>query len=274
VPRRTDFFCPFKRDLKEFFNSWKIDGKSLYLPLNMRKAFCFFLILCLLTTAAFSQTKVYLLPVLHSMHKSNFFYPYDSVKAVVARTAADVVAVEIRPEDISKDSNYLKANYPFEMWMMAHWFPQKTIVGFDWLGADLEGKPIPEKYWQQGSEIKKLQTALNKDSVYTARLRSCTLYSDERLKLLSSQSLKAILTSNDAILTKEYYNCLEQHLRGSEYEALTQFYTLRNQKMMAHLDALLHAHEGKTIVVVTGADHYPYLLDHLKKARVQVGKFY
>lgn len=246
----------------------------MYLPLNMRPSILIFAALVLLATAAGAQTKVYLVPVLHSLHKTNYFYPYDSVQAVVARTGADVVAVEIRPEDVTGDSNYLKANYPFEMWMMPHWFAQKTIEGFDWLGADVEGKTIPAGYWQQGSAIKKLQSALNKDSVYTARLKSCQLYADERMKLLSSQSLKAILNSNDAILTKEYYNCLEQHLRGSDYADLTQFYSLRNQKMMAHLDNIFRKHNGKTIVVVTGADHYPYLLDHLKKNRVQIGKLY
>ena len=244
------------------------------LTLSMRQSFLILALFFSFTFTAFSQTKVYLVPVLHSMHKANFFYPYDSVKAVVARTGADVIAVEIRPEDIGKDSNYLKMSYPFEMWIMPYWFAQKTVEGFDWLGADIEGKEIPATYWQGGSTIKKLQNDLSKDSFYTARLKSCKLYADERQKLLSSQSLKAILSSNDAILTKEYYNCLEQHLRGSNYADLTQFYNLRNQKMMAYLDAILRKHQGKNIVVLTGADHYPYLLDHLKKNRVQIGHLY
>lgn len=246
----------------------------MYVTLAMRKSILLFAALFLLASAAVAQTRVYLVPVLHTMHKANYFYPYDSVKAVVARTGADVVAVEIRPEDIAKDTNYLKANYPFEMWMMPHWFAQKTVEGFDWLGIDIVGKEIPSGYGQDGSGIKKLQERLERDTFYTARLKSCKLYADERLKLLSSQSLKTILSSNDAILTKEYYNCLEQHLRGSDYADLTQFYTQRNQKMMSNLDAIMRRHEGKTIVVITGTDRYPYLLDHLKKNRVQIGKLY
>lgn len=244
------------------------------LPLNMHRSILLFAICFLLAIVAKAQTKVYLVPVLHGLHKSNYFYPYDSVKAVVARANADVVAVEIRPEDVSQDSNYLKSNYPFEMWMMRHWFSQKTVEGFDWLGADIVGKPIPSNYWQQGSAIKKLQARLNNDSTYNTQLKSCQLYADERMKVLSTQSLKAILASNDAILTKEYYNCLEQRLRGSDYEELTQFYTHRNQQMMARLNGLLEKHNGKTITVVTGADHYPYLLEHFKKRGVQVIKLY
>ena len=226
-----------------------------------------------MSVAAFAQAKVYLVPVVHGMHKANFFYTYDSVQAVVARTGADVVAVEIRPEDMGRDSQYLKKNYPYEMWMMPHWFGQKKVEGFDWLGDAIAGKPIPDGYWQQ-ADVKRLQNLLAKDTFYTARLKSCQLYTDERLKILSSQSLKTILASNDAILTKEYYNCLEQHLRGSDYEALTSFYTTRNQKMMHNLDALFNRHKGKTIIVLTGADHYPYLLDHFKKSGVPVAALY
>ena len=240
----------------------------------MRPDFFFFLLSFVFSIVATAQTKVYLVPVLHGMHKTNTFYTYDSVKAIVERTGADVIAVEIRPEDLAQDSHYLKKNYPYEMWMTPHWFAQKTVAGFDWLGEDIEGMPIPQNYWQQGSQAKRLQSLLNKDSVYTARLKSCRLYTDERMKILSALSLKEILASNDAILTKEYYNCLEQHLRGSDYEYLTQFYTQRNQKMMKNLDALFEKHGGKTMAILTGADHYPYLLDHLKKRGVTIMKLY
>jgi hypothetical protein len=248
--------------------------KGMYLPLKMRVLVVCFIAFFWLASVTHAQTKVYLVPVLHGLHKTNYFYPYDSVKAVVARTGADVVAVEMRPEDMAQDSSYLKGNYPYEMWMMPHWFGQKTIEGFDWLGQDIEGKPIPPRYWQEVSTIKKLQARLNSDAAYTAQLKSCQLYADERMRVLSTQSLKAILASNDAILTKEYYNCLEQRLRGSDYEELTQFYNRRNQKMMTHLNGLLEKHKGKTITVVTGADHYPYLLEHLNKRGVQVARLY
>jgi len=240
----------------------------------MRPVILFFVLLFSASTFTSAQTKVHLIPVLHGMHQTNIYYTYDSVKALVERTGADVVAVEIRPEDVARDSHYLKKNYPYEMWMAPHWFAQKTVAGFDWLGNDIENVPIPYNYWQQISQAKRLQNLLNKDSVYTARLKSCQLYTSERMKILAALPLKDILASNEAILTKEYYNCLEQHLRGSDYEYLTQFYTKRNQKMMQNLDALFAKHQGKTITILTGADHYPYLLDHLKKSSVTVMKLY
>ncbi|HYK54919.1 MAG TPA: hypothetical protein VEV15_00445, partial [Flavisolibacter sp.] len=77
--------------------------------------------LCLFVSG-FAQTKVCLIPTLHGLHKTNKLYNYDSLKATVARLHPDVIAVEIRAEDVASDTAYLKKNYPYEMWMMRYWF--------------------------------------------------------------------------------------------------------------------------------------------------------
>jgi hypothetical protein len=178
--------------------------------------------------------------------------------------------VEIRNEDIASDTSYLKKNYPYEMWMMRYWFPTTGIEGFDWLGADLEGKTIPGSYWQSQSRIKALQRQLQADSIFTKKLKACDVYTEERIKTLKSSSLKDILQSNESIFVKEYYNCLYQHLQNSDYEELPKFYDLRNQKMQERLIELVNRHPGKTIVVITGADHYSYLFEHLRKQKISV----
>lgn len=216
----------------------------------------------------FSQTTVYLIPVLHGMHKTNVRYNYDSIRATIQRINPDVIAVEIRKEDIVSDTAYLKQNYPYEMWMMRYWFPTATIEGFDWLGTELEGKPIPNRYWQDHSRIKALQKLLSLDTVYSKKLAGCQLYADQRSAILNTSSLKALLLSNDAILIKEYYDCLTQQLRGSDYEELTAFYDARNQQMMQRLKDIIALHAGKRIVIITGDDHSPYLRAFLSKQNV------
>ena len=206
-----------------------------------------------------SQTTVYLIPALHGLHKTNSLYNYDSIRATLQRIDPDVIAVEIRKEDINSDTTYLKQNYPYEMWMMPYWFPTVAIEGFDWMGKELEGQAIPNRYWQDRSRIKALQKLLELDTVYSRKLTGCQLYADERAVLLNNSSLKGLMQSNDAILIKEYYDCLTQHLRGSDYEELTTFYEARNQQMMQRLQAIIQAHQGKKIVVLTGDDHRPYL---------------
>lgn len=225
----------------------------------------------LLGATAFAQGKVYIIPVLHGMHQTNPEYTYDSVRAIVGRLKPDVIAVEIRAEDTGSDTSYLKQNYPLEMWMMRYWFPSATIAGFDWLGTELEGRPIPERYWKDHSRVKALQALLKTDTVYNRKLQACQLYTDQRLDILERQSLRGILQSNDAILVKEYYNCLGQHLKGSEYEELTRFYDARNAHIQRNVAALATAHKGKTIVVLTGDDHYPYLREYLVKQKISVG---
>lgn len=223
---------------------------------------------------AFSQTTVYLIPALHGMHKTNVHYNYDSIQATIQRINPDVIAVEIRNEDIIADTSYLKQNYPYEMWMMRYWFPTTTLEGFDWLGAELEGKPIPNRYWQDHSRIKALQKLLNLDTVYSKKLAGCQLYTDQRLAIMNSSTLKGLLQSNDAILIKEYYDCLTQQLRGSQYEELTAFYDTRNQQMMQRLQAILALHAGKRMVVITGDDHAPYLRAFLAKKGVTLKQPY
>lgn len=225
----------------------------------------------LVMATAFAQGKVYIVPVLHGMHQTNPEYTYDSVRAIVDRLKPDVIAVEIRAEDITSDTAYLKQNYPLEMWMMRYWFPQAAIAGFDWLGEELEGRPIPERYWKDHSRIKALQALLKTDTVYTRKLEACQLYTDQRLDILERQSLRGILQSDNAILVKEYYNCLDQHLKGSAYEELTRFYDTRNAHIQRNVAALAETHRGKTIVVLTGDDHYPYLREYLVKQKVVLG---
>lgn len=228
-------------------------------------------VVLLLGATAFSQTKVYLIPTLHGLHQTNQQYTYDSLQAIIGRLHPDVLAVELRKEDVAADTAYLKQNYPYEMWMARYWFPTAQVEGFDWLGADLEGGPIPARYWQDRSRIKALQTLLETDSVYTARLAACDVYTQQRLAILETQSLKGILQSGDALLTRAFYDCLTQHLRGSDYGELTQFYDTRNRRMQQHLAGLLEQHRGKTIVILTGDDHYPYLRDFLLKQKVTLG---
>jgi len=225
-------------------------------------------------TATFSQTKVYLIPTLHGLHKTNEKYNYDSLRSIIGRSHPDVIAVEIRAEDVKEDTAYIKKNYPYEMWMMRYWFPSTMIEGFDWLGTELEGKHMPDNYWRNQSRIKALERLLDMDTVYSNRLKRCRIYTDDRLAILKTQPLAGILKSSDAILTKLYYDCMNLQLRGSNYEELTDFYTTRNKMMQERLQGLTEQHQGKTIVILTGDDHYPYLLESLRKQKLIIAQPY
>lgn len=207
--------------------------------------------------------EVYLIPTLHRLHQSNEQYNYDSLRAWIASLQPDILAVEIRREDLEADMMELKKNYPYEMWMARYWFPDKMIAGFDWLDSDIEGKKIPENYWQEASAIKLLQKALNSDSAYRHVADTCANYTTERLQLLKTLSLPALLKSKDAFLANQYYECLSACLSCTPYAGIPEFFELRNQKLLANIIAIHKRYPGKKIVVLTGADHYAWLISRL-----------
>ncbi len=232
--------------------------KNIYFLVTTIFAFVFLLFNC-----HFSKNKIYLLPTLHNLHKINKNYSYDSLIQVIKNLNPDVIAVEIRPEDINQDSTYLRKNYPYEMRMMKYWFPNAKIVGFDWLGSDIEGKPIPKDYWQNISYPKKLERELNSDSVYSKKTAKCAKFMSQRLDILKKLSLQGILKSNDALLTKKFYKCLSEQLTGSKYEKLLDFYDKRNEKILTNIENIIKKNRAKTIVVLMGDDHYVYLKDRI-----------
>ena len=235
----------------------------------MKKHSGLLLLVLFYVIAAIAQpTKVYIIPTLHGLHQQNTHYNYDSLKAILQRIQPDVLAVEIRPEDIAADTNYLKQNYPYEMWMSRYWLPNAVYAGMDWLGDDIAGKPVPENYWKSQSRIKQLQRNMNRDSTIAENLSRCEGYANERLRILKTSTLKGIYQSNDIILIKAYYDCLNLQLRNTDYEEVTQFYDKRNKKLEENTGNIISQYPGKTIAILTGDDHYPYIKEYLQKKNV------
>lgn len=211
-----------------------------------------------------ADSKIYLLPTLHSIHKINANYDYRHLKETVVEINPDIIAVEIRPEDISQDSLYLKKNYPYEMWMMKEWFPAKKILGFDWLGTDIENQLIPANYWKEISPIKKYEKALAEDSVYSAKKAKCEHFNTERLPILKTNSLAQLLKSKDAQLTSDFYQCFNESLQGSIHKRIPEFYAKRNQEILENIRKIILENKNKKILFLTGDDHYIFLKDKIK----------
>lgn len=214
------------------------------------------------------QPNVYLIPTLHGLHSTNKNYSYDSLKKIVSRLNPDIIAVEIRPEDIDQDTNYLGKNYPLEMRMMKYWFPSAKVVGFDWLGSDIEGRLIPPNYWKEISAIKKFEKALHEDSFFNKKVSACDTFSNQRLLLLQTLSLPGILSSKDALLTTQYYQCLADMLKGSIHERVLNFYNLRNEKIYGNIKKKIRKNKKKRIVILTGDDHFVYLKNKLQNYKL------
>jgi hypothetical protein len=228
----------------------------------MKKQLLFLLVFCAALAAFYPVGgKVFFIPSIHGLHKINPNYSYDSLRHVIERLNPDVIAVELRPEDVDADSSYLKKNYPLEMRMMRYWFPKAKIAGFDWLGSDIEGRPIPDNYWRDHSPIKKYEKALEDDKPVSAKSGHCDALQQKRLALLKSLTLKQLLESEDAKLTRDFYDCFGAALKGSIHQRVPDFYDARNVRLLANIRQIISDNSGKRVIIITGDDHYVLLKD-------------
>lgn len=235
----------------------------------IQKFFIFFGACTVLYSCKTNNPTAYLLPTLHTLHQVNGQYSYRHLREKAAELKPDLIAVEIRPEDMMQDSLYLKKNYPYEMWMMKQWFPQIKTEGFDWLGSDIEGKPIPENYWKETAPIKIYEKALAEDTVYFNKKSKCSHFNTERLPILKTKSLPEILNSNDGELTGKFYNCLAESLRGSVHQRVTDFYDQRNDELLKNIKKIIAKNRNKKILFLTGDDHYIFLKDKIPHRTLQ-----
>lgn len=220
-----------------------------------------FAVLINLLSCNTQQGEVFFVPTLHGYHSVNQNYNYDSLKAIIKKLNPDIIAVEIRAEDIEQDSMYIAYNYPYEMYAVKTWFPKAKVVGIDWLGKDIEGKLMSFDYWQTQSELKKVEQKLSTDSMYLKRLQTCNSRYAERDSLLRSLSLQQLLNSTDAEITTQYYSCLKNELQGSPYEALITFSNERNNEVLKNISAVIKHNKGKRIVILTSDDMYVAIKD-------------
>jgi hypothetical protein len=235
----------------------------------MKSFFCIAILSAVIFFPALAKgqqgVEIFIVPALHHIHKINANYSYDSLKTIVKRLKPDVILVEIRPEDIAMDTAYLRRNYPLEMWAMKLWFPNHRIEGIDWLGKDIAGKPIPANYWKEQSLLKKWEKALDMDGEAKSSLEDCETYVAERIPNLKGGTFSDIVNGNDEQLTLEYYQCMERSLFGTPHSRITDFYKERNISLAENIVKSIIENGKGRYVVVTGADHVPFVKMYLFK---------
>ena len=99
------------------------------------------------TNPIFAQkTEVLILPTIHAGHKKNINYNFEHVRRIIQNFQPDIIALEIRPEDMNRDTTYLIPLYNPEMIMFKNEFPEAVKAGIDFMGSDFEGKPLPANF--------------------------------------------------------------------------------------------------------------------------------
>lgn len=211
--------------------------------------------------------EIMVVATMHGAHADNPRYSYEDFYAVVAAFAPDLVGTEIRQEDLGRNEDYLARNYPLEMRELARRYPDR-IVGIDWLGEDLEGRPVPEDYWRDQSAVIRLQRELAlDDALRSPQVEAAQARQKEILATANSASL------NDGrydLATAAYYGALAELLEGSRFALLTEFYAERDRRIVENaLTAVAHFQrtrpEGGRVLLAVGADHRGPLVEALRQ---------
>lgn len=225
------------------------------------------IILSLFSLLVWSQnnkTEVILCSTIHKAHTKNPNYSYNDLFSYIKRYNPDVIGVEIRENDIDSSTTYLKDLYPFEMYEAIHRFKTKKVVGFDWLGDELEGKAVPKNYWSEISSIKKIQKKLNSDSIANKKLEPLNFISKKKNDLVLTATRKELNNGNYDALNEIYYQQMEYFLKDTDYNELALFYKNRDKKIASNIIRIITENPGKKIILLMGADHRSYSLNQIK----------
>lgn len=220
----------------------------------------FLLLPFIMGMASMKKSEVFVISTIHGMHNVNASYTYDSLFAFIDRFDPEIIGVEIRSSDIDSSISYLKRNYPYEMYRCLEKYPSKSVLGFDFLGDDIEGKAIPGNYWKEISPIKILQQKMSDDTIMHRKLSVLKVVQEQKENLASYSSLFQLNDGRYDLINHVYYVQLELLLKGTQYEALSDFYKRRDEMIARNISKIIESNKGKKMIFLLGADHRSHTL--------------
>ncbi|MBK0403740.1 hypothetical protein I5M27_12135 [Adhaeribacter sp. BT258] len=245
----------------------------------LQKVKVFGLFLLLATTGCRSVEKpveqaalpaeVQVLATVHKFHLSNPNYPYAKVTQQIQKFGPDIIAIEIRPEDLQEDTTYLKQFYPLEMRQVLKDFPREKVRGLDWYGEEMRGKKMPADVFKNEQtelgKIKKLEREMNRDSLLQPRLIPLAELSKQQVELAKTASPAILNNGQYDDITRTFYEVLDEAVKGTRYETYTQFNRRRDEIITENIVKLVQNNPGKRILVLLGANHRNRAIHTLEK---------
>lgn len=209
------------------------------------------------------RTEICILGVIHSLHKQNKNYTYDDVFKTIENFEPDVIGIEIRPEDINKEQNYLIKYYPYEMIEAKLRFEDKCkIYGFDWFSQDSEGKLLWDGFFN--NKIK-LEKNFETDIVYERERRVLEANDNVRLEMILNSNVSEINNGNYDVVSNLYYKQLKILLKGTPYEKLSELYENRDTHIDKNIINIIKENSGKRILLLMGVDHRSFAISSIKE---------
>jgi len=177
------------------------------------------------------KTEVMILGTIHGLHSNNSFYSYEDIFSIIDNFKPSVIGVEIRKEDISQPREYLNKNYPYEMIEAKFRYEnQYKICGFDWLGGAIEGKLIPEKYFET-LELKIVEKKFQQEQGYKREKDIIEAIDKVRFPLIMNKTAQQCNDGRYDIACEILYSQLEIMLKGTPYGAISSFFAQRQEQI-------------------------------------------
>ena len=235
-------------------------------------------ILCLSISSSllFAQkTQVMLLTTIHNAHDTNANYTYQKMLNIIKNFKPDLIAIEIRPEDMSQtDSLYLYTFYRPDMILVKNKFPNIPKVGIDFQGIDMVGKILPLNYRKDtttaNGKASLISRALNRDPVFVAAYKGSGVAELEkkRLALIATASAQELIDGP----FDSYSNLMAEKMDSLRAlkPAYAQFQitaAFRDQKLADNVKEVILNNPGKRIIALSGVNHHGLYVQVMSKMK-------
>ena len=216
-----------------------------------------------------TEVQVQVLATIHKFHSSNPEYPYRKVTELISRFNPDIIAVEIRPEDIKEDSAYLAKFYPLEMRQALNDFPLEKIRGFDWYGEEMRGRKLPDNVFKDEStelgQVKKMERDLNQDIMLAPKLIPLVALGKQQAEMAKTFSPARLNNGEYDKVTASFYAVLYSALAKTKYQKFADFNQQRDQEIAKNIEQLVKENPGKRLIFLLGANHHGPVVAALQK---------
>lgn len=227
-----------------------------------------------LTNPVFSQkTKLLILPTIHAGHKKNVNYNFDHIRHIIRNFKPDIIAVEIRPEDMDQDTVYLNKFYNPEMIMFRNEFPEAQKAGIDFMGDDVADKALSSDFLrdttgEMGRFRLSNQKLMRDSAIVKARIaKGLVSIKAKQGEMMGTLSAARLMDGTYDGLTEAYTNAQTEVLKNTAYQYFDQFQIGRDQRIADNIKDLAIKNKGKRIIVLTGANHHNRAVYLLRKEK-------
>lgn len=191
-----------------------------------------------------------ILGTIHKLHNENKNYSIAHIKEEIRKFCPDIIAIEIRNQDMKETNDQLMKYYPPEMIEIKMEFEKEfSIVGFDWRGEEIEDISLKNSYSYKNLRNKNIENLIEKkqeimNTYYiNANIHEC----QNEIKL---QELCVIEENINKFLIKYGYKELVDYKKNREIIMGNNLFEIISQ--------------NKKTLILTGITHVLFLNSYIK----------